>query len=299
MATIDLAFSEIAFQQMFNSLRDSIHLTKSGSTGGAFSASYNLGVRLANGTIDLKDSPDEVEIKELDIIYDPLNVTLGVDIPEMCVGGFCLVWIPIRGCIVRAPRICLFSANPDINIPINLNGLIQSELSGAFELTTQFYDNPAGAGLNPYQAYAANVADKWRFFLNARWLDIDIIDISDTIGNILDAIVDNFINSIFSGLPSWARNILSWLLHGLVDIIRDILDIGDDIDEWLSDLLGVSLGIFDFIIEQVANYFLSQRPIYQFDTPYPILPGNPPVLLPINNVTTDIADTELVLSVTI
>lgn len=299
MATIDLAFSEIAFQQMFNSLRDSVHLTKSGSSSGTFSASYNLGVRLAGGTIDLKNSPDEVEIKELDIIYDPLNVTLGVDIPEMCVGGFCLVWIPIRGCIVRAPRICLFSANPDINIPINLNGLIQSEISGAFELLTQFYDNPAGAGMNPYQAYAANVADKWRFFFNARWLDIDIIDISDTVGNILDAIVDNFINSIFSGLPGWARNILSWLLHGLVDIIREILDIGDDIDEWLSDLLGVSLGIFDFIIEQVANYFLSQRPIYQFDTPYPILQGNPPVLLPINNVTTDITDTELVLSVTI
>lgn len=104
MATIDLAFSEIAFQQMFNSLRDSVHLTKSGSSSGTFSASYNLGVRLAGGTIDLKNSPDEVEIKELDIIYDPLNVTLGVDIPEMCVGGFCLVWIPIRGCIVRAPR---------------------------------------------------------------------------------------------------------------------------------------------------------------------------------------------------
>jgi hypothetical protein len=295
MATIDLAFSEAAVQSMFNTLRDSVHITKSGSTGGAFSASYNAGIRLAGGTIDLKDLPDELKLNELDVIYDPLNVTLSVDIPEVCVGGFCLVWVPFLGCIVRAPRICLFSSNPDISIPINMNGLIQSEISGAFEILTQFFDNPAGAGMNPYQAAAANVADKWRFFLRARWIDLDIIDISDTIGNILDSIIDNFINNIFAGLPGWARDILSWMLHGIADIIRTILNIEDNIDEWISDLLGVSFGLFDYIVQQVSNNFLAGHPIYQFDTPYPI--GG--ILLPINNVSTDIAETEMVLSITI
>jgi hypothetical protein len=299
MPTIDIAFSENAVKHMFNVLRDSIHLTKSGGSSGTFGATYNVGVRLAGGTIDLVDSPDEVKISEMGVIYDPLNVTLTVDIPEVCIGGFCIIPGLFGGCWLRAPSICLFSANPDISLPLNLNGLIQSEISGGFELLTQFYDNPAGTGMNPYQAYAANVADKWQFFLNVRWIDFDLIDVSDTIGNILDSIIDNFINGIFGGLPSWAVDILSWLLQGIVDIIRGILDIGDDIGEWISDLLGVSFGLFDFIIQEIANYFLAGHPIYQFDTPYPILPGNPPVLLPINNVTTDITNDEFILSITI
>lgn len=300
MPNIDLAFSESAVKELFNTVRDSIHITKSGSSSGSFRASYNAGVRLEGGKVDLKNSPDEIKINELDVVYDPLNVTLEVDIPEVCVGGFCLVWIPIKGCIVRAPRICLFSANPDISIPINLDGLIESEISGGFEIETKFFDNPAGTGLNPYQAYTANALDKWRFHLKARWLDLDIIDFSDTIGNILDAIIDNFINGIFGGLPGWARSVLSWLLHGISDIIRGILDIGDDIDEWLSDLLGVSFGLFDFILEKVTNHFSSQYPLYEIDTPYPILPGTTtPVLLPINSVSTDITDDEIVLSIDI
>ncbi len=301
MPNIDLAFSESAVIELFNTVRDSVHITKSGSSSGRFRASYNAGVRLEGGRVDLKNSPDEIKINELDVVYDPLNVTLEVDIPEVCVGGFCIIpkpW-PWSGCLVRAPRICLFSANPDIRIPINLDGLIESEISGGFELETKFFDNPAGTGLNPYQAYASDVLDKWRFHLKARWLDLDIIDFADTIGNILDSIIDNFINGIFGGLPGWARDILSWLLHGISDIIRGILDIGDDIDEWLSDLLGVSFGLFDFILEKVTNHFSSQFPLYEVDTPYPILPGTSPVLLPINSVSTDITDDEMILSIDI
>lgn len=299
MANVTLAFSEEAVQEVFNSVRDSIHITKSGSSNGAFRASYNAGIRLAGGDIDLKNAPDEVKISELDVVYDPLNVRLEVDIPEICIGGFCIIPNPFGGCLVRAPRICLFSSNPDISIPINLNGLIQSEISGAFNIEERFFDNPAGAGLNPYQAYAANAQDQWQFFMKALWLDFDLIDISDTIGNILDAIIDNFINGIFGGLPSWARSILSWLLHGAVNIIRGILDIGDDIDEWFSDLLGVSFGLFDFILDEIANRFLNVTPLYQIPTPYPILPGALPVLLPINSISHDITDDELVISVAV
>ncbi|WP_452220981.1 hypothetical protein [Lacinutrix salivirga] len=301
MPNIDIAFSEDAVKELFNTARDSVNITKSGSSNGAFRASYNVGVRLEGGDIDLKDSPDEIKISELDVVYDPLNVTLEVDIPEVCVGGFCIIpkpW-PWSGCLVRAPRICLFSANPDISIPLNLDGLIQSEISGGFKPVIKFFDNPAGTGLNQYQAYAANALDKWQLFLEARWLDLDIIDFADTIGNILDAIIDNFINNIFGGLPGWARDILSWLLNGISDIIRGILDIGDDIDEWLSDLLGVSFGLFDFILEKVANHFLSDTTLYEVDTPYPIVPGSTPVLLPIHNVAIDIKDDEIVLSVDI
>ncbi len=301
MSSVDLAFSEEAVKELFEIARDSIHIVKSGSSGGAFSATYNAGVRLEGGRLDLRNSPDEIRINELDVVYDPLNVTLAIDIPEICVGGFCLIPKPPpwSGCLLRAPRICLFSADPDISIGLNLDGLIESEISGGFEIETVLFSNPAGIGLNPYQAHAADVQDKWRLHLKARWLDLDVIDISDTVGNVLDSIIDNFIDGVFGGLPGWAQDALSWLLHGISDIIRGILDIADDVDEWLSDLLGTSFGLFDFILEHVANFLSSQHPLYELETPYPILPGNPPVLLPISNIATDITNDELILSIDI
>jgi len=309
MSNIDLALSEDAIRKAFSGVRDNLHITKSGSSSGNFRASYNAGVRFEGGKIELENSPDQVKISELDVVYDPLNVRLEIDIPRICVGGFCIIpWF--GGCAVRAPRICIFESNPDITIPINLDGLIESEISGGFNAAVKFHNNPGGAGLNDYQAYANNVADKWRVHLSARWLDLDIIDISDTVGNILDSLIDSFIDGIFGGLPGWARDILSWLLHGISDIIRGILDIADDIDEWISDLLGVSFGLFDFILDYVANEIAEKYPIYELDTPYPILPGkkpptNPPlpddfpVLIPINSISTDIKDDEMVISVDI
>lgn len=296
MANITLALSENAVKELFENVRDNFHISKSGGSTGAFSATYNVGVRLEGGTIDLKDSPDEVKINELDVVYDPLSVNLSVDIPEITIGGFCILWIPIKGCILHAPEISLFSANPDINIPLNLSGLIESEISGGFDIKVKYFDDPANAAMNVYQAHQNNVADKWRFHLDPRWIDLDIIDISDTVGNILDSIVNTFINGVFGGLPDWAKDILSWLLGGIVDIVRGILDIGDDIDEWLSDLLGVSFGLFDFIETAIADYFANKYPLYELENPYPILQGDPAVLLPISNFSIDIADEEIVLS---
>lgn len=299
MGTVQLALSEKSIQKVFKKAIDNFHISKSGSSSGNFRASYNAGIKLHGGKIDLKNNPDEIKISELDVVYDPLNVKLEVDIPEMCIGGFCIIPNPFGGCILRAPKICIFSKNPDITIPINLDGLIESEISGAFKPDIRFFDNPANAGMNEYQAHANNVQDAWQLFLKINWLDLDLIDISDTVGNILDKIIDNFINGIFGGLPGWAKDILSWILHGISDIIRGILDIVDDIDEWLSDLLGVSFGLFDFILTEVGNYFLNKFSLYQVETPYPIMPGNPPVLLPIKKLEADIADTELILKIDI
>jgi len=299
MATIQMAVSENSMNQVLKNIINNFHVTKSGSSSGNFRASYNVGVDLTGGSIDLKDNPDEIVLKEIDVNWNPLNVTLEVDIPEMCVGGFCIIPKPWGGCFLRAPRICLFSSNPDIRIPLNLDGLITSEISGGFNADIRYKDDPANNAMNPFQAYAANNLDKWQVFLSSRWLDLDIIDISDSIGNLLDRIVDNFINGVFGGLPGWAKDILSWLLNGIKDIVRGILDIGDDIQEWLSDLLGVSLGLFDFILQQLGNYIANNHPLYEISNPYPIIPGTNPVLLPINNIVTDVTNDEFVINVSI
>ena len=299
MTHTNLAVSEPAFKEVFNVLRDSLSISKSDSASwGPFSASYSAGVRLEGGTIDLKNSPDEVLIDELDVVYDPLSLNLGIDIPEVCTPSFCLLWIPFAGCVIRVPSYCIFSADPDINIPIDFSGLIESELSGAFNIVTKYFNDPANAALSVHQAHFANVPDKWQFYLDPIWLDIDLIDFSDTIDNILDAAIDWAINTLLAPLPGIIKDVFSWLLGGLVDIIRDILDIGDDIDEWLSDLFGVSFGLFDFVLTQVADYFASKYPIFEFENPYPIMePSNGliPVLLDIKNVSTDITDNEFVI----
>ncbi|UBM58351.1 hypothetical protein LAG90_16225 [Marinilongibacter aquaticus] len=300
MPNVTIAVDEQSVQEIFQNVVQSFHVVKSGSSNGNFRASYNAGIRLSGGDLDLKD-PNNVKISELDIIYDPLNVTLEVDIPQMCIGGFCIIpkpW-PWSGCLVRAPRICLFSANPDISLPINLDGIIQSEISGSFRPEIKYFDNPLNATLNDFQAYAQDKMDEWRLHLKADWVDIDIIDIADTLGNILDNMIDHFINNIFGGLPGWAKDILGWLLHGMVDIVRDILDIADDIDEWLSDLLGVSFGLFDFIAVEVGNYLSDKFPLIGIPNPYPIIPGSNPVLLTVSNVNVNIDETEMALTVSI
>jgi hypothetical protein len=303
MANIDIAISHTAVKKMAKIQIDNFHVIKSGSTTGNFKATYNVGVKLHGGELELRDSPDEIKISELDIVYDPLDIVLDIDIPEICVGGFCIVPKLNGGCHVTAPKLCLFSDKSDIKISLNLKGLIESEISGVFTTVISYFTNPLAKDMNPYQAYAADVLDKWRLYLKAKWVDIDIIDISDTIGNILDKIVDDFINTVFAGLPDWAKDVLSWLLHGINDIIRDILDIGDDMDEWVSDLLGKSFGLFDLIIEKVANHLFSKNPLFEIDSPYAIvkgeLPIKQPVLLSIKGVTSDILKDELVLSIDI
>jgi hypothetical protein len=104
MPHVNLAASEAAFKDLFATFRDSIAFSTSDSGDfGPFSASYSAGVRLEGGDVDLRDAPDRVLIDELDVVIDPLTLSLGIDIPEVCIGGFCILWLPFAGCVIRAP----------------------------------------------------------------------------------------------------------------------------------------------------------------------------------------------------
>lgn len=299
MSNIKIALAEAAVQELYDDITDEFHVVKSGSSSGRFRATYNAGVRLDGGKIRFQNNPDRILLDEIDVVYDPLNVNLEVDLQERCVGGFCIIPKPFGGCILRAPRICLFDDNPDIRIPLNLDGLIESEISGGFTVDVRYFNNRANSGLNKYDAYAQDKLDSWNVHLGVDWIDLDILDVSDTVGNILDRIIDRFVDGIFGWLPDWAESLLSSFLGGLVDIIRGILDIGDDIGEWLSNLLGTSFGLFDFILEKLGEYLGNRFPVYKIPTPYPIMPGSQPVLLPIRNIQTDITNSELIIEANI
>jgi len=296
---VTVAVSEATFRRLFEKLRDGLARSTSGARDlGPFSVAWNIGFRLKGGSIDLQ-ADGSVRVSELDIVYDPLDLTLGVDLPEICVGGFCIIPIPFDGCALRAPKICVFSADPDISLPLHLGGLIQSEISGAFHVRTRYQVDPGRTpAMTDLDAEDAGVPNQWQFLLHPDWLDIDLIDIADTVGNILDAAIDGAVDAVLGFLPDWALDLVKAILGSAVDLVRTILDIGDDIDEWLSNLLGVSIGLFDFVLTAVTDYLADQRPIFHIEDPYPVLPAKPPLIpvkVPLLNVAVTVNDAEMVL----
>jgi hypothetical protein len=293
-----VAVSEASFRKLFVAVRDKITASTGGSEDlGPFSLAWNAGFRLEGGSVDLQ-ADGTVKVSELDVVYDPLDLTFGIDIPELCVGGFCIIPTPF-GCALRVPRICIFSADPDIALPIDIGGLVTSEISGAFRIRTQRFVDPGRApGMTDLDAEDADVPDRWQFLLDPVWLDLDLIDIADTVGNILDQAIDNAVDGLLGWLPGWARALIKAILGPLVDLVRFILDIGDDIDEWLSNLLGVSIGLFDFVLTIVADHLADRFPIFEVEDPYPILGYDGPLIpvkVPLRNVAVSVTDAEMIL----
>src|SRR5437016_4794872 len=85
--------------------------------GGTFTLDYDIGFHFRN---DLTDKPSielrddgTVFVHDLKVLWDKLEVTLGIDIPEIKIGGFCIIPNPFGGCILRAPVLTLFGGHPD------------------------------------------------------------------------------------------------------------------------------------------------------------------------------------------
>ena len=261
---------------------------------GPFTASYDFQAHLEGGSVDLRND-GTILVEEVDIKWDKLELCIGLDIPELCVGGFCIIPNPFGGCLVRAPEICVFSGSPDVEFCLDLGGFITSELSMALDPDTRYLVDPGRpAGMNDWDARDAGIPNHWQVIVDPVWLDFDLIDIADTVGDLLDAIIDTVVDDLLGFLPGWARDLIKAILGPIVDLIRGILDIGDDIDEWLSDLLGVSLGIFDLVIDLFVG---DLGPLLEVEDPVPILPSEPnkiAVLMPIEYVGVRVDDDELI-----
>jgi hypothetical protein len=310
MAHLTIAASEQTFKALFAAIRDNLKIANSNSIDfGPFTASYALEAHLEGGSIDLR-ADNTVQVKELDIKWDKLDLSLGLDIPEICVGGFCIIPDFIfGGCAVRAPEICIFSADPDISITLPLGGLLTSEISVTGSLLTKYAINPARpAGMNDWDAQEAtpSLANHWQIFVDPQFVDIDIFDIADIVGDLLDNALNAAVDNLLGFLPGWAKSLIKAILGPIIDVIRTILDIGDDIQEWLSDLLNTSFGILDFIVQVVADYFASKTPLHQIEDPYPIMEAtaNPnkvspflliPVKIPIRDLSVFNNDQEMIL----
>src|SRR6478609_10077974 len=297
MTDITIAASEPAFTALFEQLRDSFSESASDSGSfGPFTASYAVAFHLENGSVDLRGD-NTVRIGELDVVWDTLAVSLGLDIPSVCVGGWCIVPTP-WGCAVRLPRKCFFQGNPDVSIPLDLSGLLRSEVSLVAGLRTGYYVDPARQPWMDYiDAENAGVPNKWQVFVDPESVDIDVFDIADIIGDLLDDAIDAAVDTLLGFLPGWARDLVKAILGPLVDVVRDVLDFGDDFSEWLADQLGVSLGFLNTILTLVADYLASKAP-FELADPVEALPASGaliPVLIPIEFLDVHVTADELVI----
>jgi hypothetical protein len=297
MSHLTVAASENVFRELFAVLRDNFTFSNSNSASfGPFSASYSIALHLENGTVDLRDD-NTIRISELDIKWDTLQACLGFDIPELCVGGWCIIPTPF-GCLLEVPRICVFSANPDINPCLDLSGVVTSEISITASPVVNYRIDPTRPpGMSDVQAENAGIPNKWQIFIDPMTVDIDVFDIADIVGDLLENAVTSAIEALLPG-PGWLKDLILAILGPIIDLIRAILDLPDDIGEWLSNLLGVSLGLFNTIVNAVADYFASQNPIYEFEDPYPILlasGGLIPVKIPIRDLAVRVNTNEMIL----
>jgi hypothetical protein len=307
MPHLTLAANEKAFRKLFDAIRDNFVFEKSDSASlGPLTASYHIKFHLANGSVDLRGD-NTIKISELDIKWDILDLTLAFDIPEQCFGGFCIIPIPFDGCALEFPEICLFSANPDLTVTLPLGG-ITSEVSATGTLFTKYFVNPdRPAGMNDWDAQDADPAlyNKWQVLLDLESVDVDPIDVADTVGDLLEAAVNALVDDLLGGLPDFIKDFIKAVLGGAIDILRLILDIPDDIQEFIEDLLNTSLGLLNIVAQVLFDLFGSDSPLFEIEDPYPILdkaanPNDPPppslvpVKIPIRDLTVFNNDVEMV-----
>jgi hypothetical protein len=319
MAQLTVAASERAFEDSFNILRDSI-AWKAADAGdfGAFNAGYDVQGHLEGGSLDLRGD-NTVAIKELDIRWDKLEFTLGLDIPEVCVGGGC-VDLPWPFPDVCLPQICVFEDDPDVQITVDLAAVAAQEVSIVGGLDVRFFDasSPPPAGFDPCGALRDLLivesviepfpdTNQWQLFINPQTVDIDVFDFPDIVGNLVEDALTDAVTALIPG--GWVRDLVLAIVGGIADLIRFLLDIPDDIEEWVSDLFNVSLGLLDVLISLVGDFFGNCVPIYRIDDPLELLPASDstgvllsgttvtlaPVKLPIENLTVRVDDAEMVI----
>jgi hypothetical protein len=279
-ADMTAAVSENAFQKIFKVIRDTGKfkinvapqtLTVLGVTG---SASANIEFHLANGSVAFQ-SDGTIKIDELDIKWDKLDVTLGLDIPQICFEV--PVPVPYPPFLEMVTLGCLFDDNPDLSFTLHLPTGFTSEIS-------------ANAGIKTY--YGLGTPNEWLVYITPSRVDLDIIDIADTVGDILDTALNAAINAL--GLPSWAGSVVD----SIVDLVRGLLDIPDDIGEWLQNLIFDTLGVESTIESFIAIWLADSMPIFTLEDPKEVMEakGNLiPVKIPIEYLGATVDDNELTL----
>lgn len=276
MSQMTVAISEQAAQSLF------LHTVKNFRFEKSFPPKPNIGCDIActleGGTFEMRDD-NAIRIRELDVKWDKLAVHVAFDIREMCVGGGCIP-IPFTDDVLCTSRYCIFSDNPDIAFTLDLSGWIRSEASLIAGPEIAYHVN-ADPGRDPswsaWEAEEYGWPNTWQVYFNIKHLAVDPFDVADIIGDLLeraaDAAIDRIFDALPGGVPQWARDLFRSRLGGTIDLVRKILDIPDDIGEWLDVTIREQLGFTVSLQTLLGEYLASHHPI-EIKDPMRVLPAD-------------------------
>ncbi|WP_153800501.1 hypothetical protein [Foetidibacter luteolus] len=231
------------------------------------------------GGIEFEDG-NTFLLKELEIGWDKLILRLGLDVPNVEIGKFCLLRmprsIPFWGdapflgdeCLVEFPGVTLFTGKPDIGpFKLNLNAIIPyivTEIGGRYFIYINKEKDSSGKFYQMVHAKPTAV-------------DVDPISISDTMGK-LPAIIQGGIyyaaSQMIKYIPqTWMVDVvLSFLgFPTLTAFLLDLLDIHDDVEDWLMDVLNVSIGIDNVLYQLIFQEMLESKELFKIEDPYPFI----------------------------
>jgi hypothetical protein len=295
MNHVTIAASGKAFGKLFDTVVANFSLAKSDSKNfGPFTASYDIKLHLDDGSLTLNDD-NSLEVQNMHVVWDTLKAQICFALPQICVGGWCIVPDPWNGCLVSLPKICI--GGNQICAGLDLSGLVSEIHDVKANLAPKYYIDPARVpGESDLDAEYANHPNKWKIFINPIWVHVDLIDVPDTVANVLENAVHNAIEDILWFLPGWAVDLIWAIIGPIIDFIVDVIGIIGDIADWVADLLGNQFDLLGIIETAVADYFASKYPIYDFEDPYPILAKSGaliPVKIPIRNLTAVVNSKEM------
>lgn len=269
---------------------------------GAFRVGYDGRLFLKGGSLELRDD-GTIRLRELDARWDKLDFSLAVKLPEISFGGG-VVEVPLGSILL--PGTGIFSGGKTVTFTVHLAPFVEHELSlVASPLIRHFDPATTVIGKHCQDLHTALDIDdtkpQWRIFCDPQTIDFDLFDFADTVGDLFE---DAFTDALDAALP---RGLLHDLIlagiGSIADLLRMLLDIPDDISEWLSDLFNVSLGVFNLILQFVADFFGTCIPFFQLDDPYPMFPKTvekgvelPDVTIPLEHLTATVSDVELVVT---
>ena len=271
MSDVSLAVSETAFAAVFNRTvpTPSIPFDESTSLGPVwFGLDAAFHIEGAGGVNF--ESTDTFWLDELRIGWDKLVCRLGFDIPTQEIPRFCILRVPddvplVGGeCLWEFPGGKIFHGAPDIGpLTINLNAIIPfvvTEISGRFKIEL---------------VKDTNVV---KILAHSESIDVDPISISDTFGKsptlMQAAIAGGAASYIAANPPAFVLDFVLGELLGfptLTELLLDLLDIGDDIQEWLTNVLNLNIGVTNLLGGLIAGEVF-KKPLFKIPDPYELMP---------------------------
>jgi hypothetical protein len=273
MSDVTLMVNEQTFKEVFNKIYPSVTLPFDGSTSlgplwiGVDAEVFILGA----GDIDFEDG-NTFLLSELDIGWKKLVLRFGIDLPTIKIGGFCLFRMPedsfiLPGeCVVWFPGGELFGGAPDIGpVKMNLNAIIPfvvTEISGRYKIGIR-------KDKNYQKVYADPVA-----------IDVDPISINDTFGQlplIVQLGVADATAQILSLVPqAWMVDVVLGFLGvpTVSEYVLNLLDIHDDVEEWLMDTLNVSIGVDNLLYQVIFDAMLEREELFKVEDPFEFVGEN-------------------------